>query len=105
MVVGTYVGDIVELSQAMRIPASPVNDGATVLDCPQYLERGFFVDAGGADWSFRRPAAPFRLSRTPALPPRPAPHMGSRAASAPRSPLSNGDGDVSTEALCRHQSS
>ena len=41
------VGEIVELSQAMRIPASPVNDGATVLDCPQYLERGFFVDAGG----------------------------------------------------------
>ncbi len=37
------VGEIVELSQAMRIPASPVNDGATVLDCPQYLEREFFV--------------------------------------------------------------
>ena len=33
-------GDIVELSQAMRIPASPVNDGATVLHCPQYLDGG-----------------------------------------------------------------
>ena len=66
----------------MRIPASPVNDGATVLDCPQYLERGFFVDAGGADWSFRRPGAPFRLSKSPALPPRPAPRMGSRASGA-----------------------
>ncbi|WP_442008528.1 CaiB/BaiF CoA transferase family protein [Mycobacterium sp. 2YAF39] len=86
------VGDIVELSQAMRIPASPVNDGATVLDCPQYLERGFFVDAGGADWSFRRPAAPFRLSKSPALPPRPAPQMGSRAAGATRSPVSNSAG-------------
>ena len=30
------VAEIVELSQAMRIPATPVNDGATVLDCPQY---------------------------------------------------------------------
>ena len=63
--VGATVAEIVELSQAMRIPASPVNDGATVLDCPQYLDREFFVDAGGDDWSFRRPGAPFRLSRTP----------------------------------------
>jgi crotonobetainyl-CoA:carnitine CoA-transferase CaiB-like acyl-CoA transferase len=70
------VADIVELSQAMRIPATPVNDGATVLDCPQYVEREFFVAAGGDDWSFRRPGAPFRLSKTPALPPRPAPRLG-----------------------------
>ena len=73
------VDEIVELSQAMRIPASPVNDGATVLDCPQYRERGFFLDAGGADWAFRRPGAPFRLSKTPALPPRPAPVLGTDA--------------------------
>jgi crotonobetainyl-CoA:carnitine CoA-transferase CaiB-like acyl-CoA transferase len=70
------VAEIVELSQAMRIPATPVNDGATVLDCPQYLEREFFVGAGGDDWSFRRPGAPFRLSKTPVLPPRPAPPLG-----------------------------
>ena len=30
------VAEIVELSQAMRIPASPVSDGATALECPQY---------------------------------------------------------------------
>ena len=65
------MAEIVELSQAMRIPASPVNDGATALECPQYVERGFFVEAGGAGWSFRRPGAPFRLSKTPVLP-RPA---------------------------------
>jgi crotonobetainyl-CoA:carnitine CoA-transferase CaiB-like acyl-CoA transferase len=73
------VAEIVELSQAMRVPASPVNDGAMALECPQYVERGFFVDAGGADWPFRRPGAPFRLSKSPALPPRPAPALGSRA--------------------------
>ena len=73
------VADIVELSQAMRIPAAPVNDGETTLQCPQYLERGFFVDGGGDDWSFRRPGAPFRLSRTPAVPPRPAPRLGEKA--------------------------
>ncbi len=48
------VAEIVELSQAMRVPATPVNDGATVLDCPQYVERKFFVAAGGDDWSFRQ---------------------------------------------------
>jgi crotonobetainyl-CoA:carnitine CoA-transferase CaiB-like acyl-CoA transferase len=72
------VAEIVELSQAFRIPAAPVNDGESVLQCPQYAERGFFVEGGGGDWSFRRPGAPFRLSRTPALPPRRALRLGDR---------------------------
>lgn len=59
------VAETVELCQAMRIPAAPVNDGATVLDCPQYAERGFFIQTAG----FRRPDAPFRLSKTPVAPP------------------------------------
>lgn len=79
------VSDIVELSQAMRIPAAPVNDGETTLECPQYRERGFFVEGGGADWWFRRPGAPFRLSRTPVPPPRPAPRLGEKAAATPGS--------------------
>ena len=74
------VDEIVELSQALRIPATPVNDGATVLECPQYRDRGFFVQAGGDDWSFRRPGAPFRLSKTPVLPVRAAPRHGQAAA-------------------------
>jgi crotonobetainyl-CoA:carnitine CoA-transferase CaiB-like acyl-CoA transferase len=52
------VAEIVELGQAMRIPAAPVNDGATVLESPQYAKRGFFVEGNG----FRRPGMPFRLS-------------------------------------------
>ena len=71
------VGEIVELSQAMRIPASPVNDGATVLDCPQYLDAGSSSRLAVLTGRFRRPGAPFRLSKTPALPPRPAPRLGS----------------------------
>jgi crotonobetainyl-CoA:carnitine CoA-transferase CaiB-like acyl-CoA transferase len=74
------VDEIVELSQALRIPATPVNDGATVLDCPQYRDRGFFTDAGGDGWSFRRPGAPFRLSKTPVLPVRAAPRLGQTTA-------------------------
>jgi crotonobetainyl-CoA:carnitine CoA-transferase CaiB-like acyl-CoA transferase len=86
------VAEIVELSQALRIPAAPVNDGATVLECPQYLERGFFVEGGRDDWSFSRPGAPFRLSRTPAVPPRPAPPLGAQAPVA----TSTGSSDWST---------
>ncbi|OBA72904.1 acyl-CoA hydratase [Mycobacterium sp. 1554424.7] len=52
------VAEIVELAQAMRIPATPVNDGATVLECPQYAKREFFVQQAG----FRRPGKAFRLS-------------------------------------------
>ncbi|MBV8930625.1 MAG: CoA transferase, partial [Mycobacteriaceae bacterium] len=84
---GLTVAEILELSQAMRIPAAPVNDGATVVECPQYRDRGFFVDAAAEGWSFRRPGAPFRLSKTPVQPPRPAPRRGeiaSPAATAPR---------------------
>ncbi|MFQ2842114.1 CaiB/BaiF CoA transferase family protein [Mycobacterium paragordonae] len=70
------VAETVELCQAMRIPAAPVNDGATVLDCPQYAKRGFFLETAG----FRRPGAPFRMSKTPVGPSRPAPRPGARAA-------------------------
>lgn len=68
---GQTVAEIVELAQALRIPAAPVNDGATVLDCPQYAARAFFTEYE----SFRRPGLPFRLSRTPVPRPRPAPHF------------------------------
>lgn len=74
LLVERTVADTVELCQAMRIPAAPVNDGATVLDCPQYAKRGFFIESGG----FRRPGAPFRMSKTPAAQPRPAPRPGDR---------------------------
>jgi crotonobetainyl-CoA:carnitine CoA-transferase CaiB-like acyl-CoA transferase len=70
------VTEIVELSQALRIPAAPVVDGGTALQCPQYVARGFFVEAGADGWSFARPGAPFRFSKTPVPPPRPTPRLG-----------------------------
>jgi crotonobetainyl-CoA:carnitine CoA-transferase CaiB-like acyl-CoA transferase len=63
------VAETVELGQALRIPAAPVNDGAAILDCPQYAKRGFFVEGKG----FRRPGVPFRFSKSPATQPRRAP--------------------------------
>ncbi|OBF77813.1 acyl-CoA hydratase [Mycobacterium sp. 852002-51613_SCH5001154] len=74
------VADLVELSQAMRIPAAPVNDGASILDCPQYRERGFFIESESEGQRFLRPGAPFRLVRTPVEPPKPAPRLGDVAA-------------------------
>jgi crotonobetainyl-CoA:carnitine CoA-transferase CaiB-like acyl-CoA transferase len=79
------VAEIVDLSQALRIPAAPIADGAGALECPQYAKRGFFVDGGAADWSFRRPGPPFRLSKTPAAPARPAPRLGDAVAAGQRS--------------------
>ncbi|MFZ3270362.1 MAG: CoA transferase [Mycobacterium sp.] len=79
------VAEIVDLSQALRIPAAPIADGASALECPQYAKRGFFVDGGAADWSFRRPGPPFRLSKTPAAPVRPAPRLGEASAAGQRS--------------------
>ena len=70
------VADLVDLSQALRIPAAPVNDGASILDCPQYRERGFFIESGPDTARFQRPGAPFRLSKTPVAAPRPAPPLG-----------------------------
>ncbi|WP_406814523.1 CaiB/BaiF CoA transferase family protein [Mycobacterium sp. M23085] len=73
---GQTVAEIVELAQALRIPAAPVNDGETVLDCPQYAARGFFIGSG----SLRRPGPPFRLSKTPVPQHYPARRCGKRAA-------------------------
>lgn len=67
------VADLVELSQAMRIPAAPITEGDTILGCPQYAERGFFIESACDAWRFTRPGAPFRLSKTPVPPPLPAP--------------------------------
>ncbi|MBB3751529.1 crotonobetainyl-CoA:carnitine CoA-transferase CaiB-like acyl-CoA transferase [Mycolicibacterium sp. BK634] len=70
------VADLVELSQAMRIPAAPITDGASILASPQYRERGFFLDGETRGRRFRRPGAPFRLSRVSTVPVRPAPLLG-----------------------------
>jgi crotonobetainyl-CoA:carnitine CoA-transferase CaiB-like acyl-CoA transferase len=69
------VVDLVELSQAMRIPAAPVTQGDTILSCPQYAERKFFIETVAEAHQFVRPGPPFRLSKTPVPSPLPAPAM------------------------------
>src|SRR5690348_3278897 len=56
--------EIVELSQAFRIPAAPIGDGQSLLSCAQFSQREFFVaDAEGGS---PLPGPPWRLGRTPA---------------------------------------
>lgn len=67
------VADLVELSQAMRIPAAPISQADTIQSCRQYAERGFFVESVADEARFVRPGAPFRFSKTPVPAPLPAP--------------------------------
>jgi crotonobetainyl-CoA:carnitine CoA-transferase CaiB-like acyl-CoA transferase len=67
------VAEIVDLCQALRIPAAPVNDGASILECPQYAKRGFFIDGGG----FQRPGKAFRFTEGPPAQPGPTEHRAS----------------------------
>ena len=97
------VSEIVELSQAMRIPASPVNDGATVLDCPQYLER-LLRHCWWRRLVFLGPALRSGCRRRRRC--RPGPHhvSGSTVRREPPQVGVGRRGNGSIEAICRHQS-
>lgn len=94
------VAELVELGQAMRIPAAPVTEADTIMGCPQYAERGFFIEGAGDGWRFARPGPAFRLSKTPVPVPFPAPRVGLEAPTGwqERGP-NHSNGDVSDGAL------
>lgn len=71
--------DIVELSQAFRVPAAPVGDGPMMLDYAQFRDRPFFVEEDGAVM----PGPPYRLSATAATRRGPAPAVGDLGDPAP----------------------
>ena len=64
--------------QARQIPIAPVNTPADIIDSPQLLSRGHFVDVPQAmeGRALRMPGAPYKLSRTPWRIQRPAPRLG-----------------------------
>lgn len=66
---GRSTDEIVALASDLRIPVSPVNNGQTVLDHPQFAARG--VWGTHADGSFTHPLAPYRIDGR-----RPAPTAG-----------------------------
>ncbi len=81
--------DIVELSQAFRVPAAPVGDGPMMLDYAQFRSRGFFLrehlhaDRPDGDREAVMPGAPYRLSATGAERRGPAPAVGEVGPPAP----------------------
>ncbi|MFN8626174.1 MAG: CoA transferase [Candidatus Binatia bacterium] len=68
------VEEVVELFQAVRIPAVPISDGKTLLDLPQFKARSFFLrDPQG---NVTQPGFPYRLELTPATLRKGAPRLG-----------------------------
>ena len=75
--------ELYQEAQRRGIALSPVNDIAGILSDPQLQARGFWVDVPepGTGRAVIFPGPPYRLSRTPAIPARPAPALGADTAS------------------------
>lgn len=67
------VAEVVEVAQAMRIPAAPINTGATLPELEQFVARGTYQQAPEG---FVRPVTPFDVCGAQALPIAPAPALG-----------------------------
>ena len=78
--------EIVAVCQALRIPAAPIGDGATLPVLAQFAERGFYVPLPGTE--VVAPTAPYRLSATPAGPgPPPSPGTLPEPSPSTRAPV------------------
>jgi crotonobetainyl-CoA:carnitine CoA-transferase CaiB-like acyl-CoA transferase len=71
--------EILELAQAMRIPAAPIGNGQTVFEMDHFRERGVFVDNPGG---FLQPRRPYQLSDEPAPSVGAAPELDEHASDA-----------------------
>ena len=84
------VAEIVELAALFRIPMAAIGTGETLPQMDHFVARGSFVDHPAG---FRAPGPPWRMSRTPPLPPAQAPTLGDGALDpGPREPRENASG-------------
>jgi crotonobetainyl-CoA:carnitine CoA-transferase CaiB-like acyl-CoA transferase len=67
------VADIVELAALFRIPMTAIGNGETLPGMDHFVARGSFLHHPAG---FRAPAPPWRMNRTPPLPPAPPPALG-----------------------------
>ena len=67
------VASVTQKARDMRIPATPVGNGQTLLESEQLRFRDFFVD--GALGGYREPGFPYRMSVTPPTRRRGAPRL------------------------------
>ncbi|GAY14868.1 CoA transferase [Mycobacterium sp. shizuoka-1] len=78
------VAEIVELAALFRIPMTAIGNGETLTGIDHFVARQSFLDHPAG---FRAPRPPWRMSRTPALPPALPPAVGDAGAAhvwAPR---------------------
>jgi crotonobetainyl-CoA:carnitine CoA-transferase CaiB-like acyl-CoA transferase len=87
--------DVVELSQAFRVPAAPVGDGRMMIDYEQFRQRPFLIEEDGTTM----PGPPYRLGATPAARQGRAPELGSGDGTAPHAPSTLRAGDPKPGAL------
>ncbi len=84
------VAEIVELAALFRIPMAAIGTGETLPKMDHFVARGSFVDHPAG---FRAPGPPWRMSRTPPLPPAQAPTLGDGALDpGSREPRENASG-------------
>ena len=67
------IEEILELCEALRIPASPVGNGELLPETDHFVARGVFVDN---PHGFTQPRTPYALSACERRPVRPAPSLG-----------------------------
>jgi crotonobetainyl-CoA:carnitine CoA-transferase CaiB-like acyl-CoA transferase len=67
------VAEIVEMAELFRIPMTAIGNGETLPGMDHFVERGSFLDHPAG---FRAPGPPWRMSRTPPLPPALPPALG-----------------------------
>ena len=72
--------EVVELASLLRIPVSPICNGATVVAHEQLAERGVF--GPDAEERFLQPRRPYRIDGADPPAPRPAPRLGQHSSSA-----------------------
>lgn len=77
---GMPVAQVVELAVALRVPVSPIGNGATVTGFDHVVERGVYVR--GHD-GLRRPLPPYRLSSSALRPFGPPPAAGGAGGAPP----------------------
>jgi len=84
------IDDILELCEALRIPASPVGNGELLTETDHFVARGVFVDN---PHGFTQPRVPYALSACERPGVQPAPSLGADEAAWRPRPLASAEAD------------
>jgi crotonobetainyl-CoA:carnitine CoA-transferase CaiB-like acyl-CoA transferase len=83
--------EVFEASQAARVACYPLGSATDLLESPQLIDRGFFVEAPSLEsGSITVPGVPYKLAGSDGGSRRPAAGSGDSAATDPQLPVANG---------------